>query len=218
MTPKNNILNELKELNVSLPVVSMPDMSLPQNYFDTLGNEITAEIKTNEFLSSLSSVIPYEVPDGYFEGLNTEILAQVHIAHFLDSLPKQTPFHKPADYFETLSDVVVTKSVKVNRINPLRATRTFYGKMAVAASLFVLLAIGFLLMTQTSAPKNVETQLAQISDTEIDNYIQDHAYEFDNHISYQLIDESNIDINKLENDIYNSYFDNITEDEINNFL
>lgn len=153
MTPKNNILNELKELNVSLPVVSMPDMSLPQNYFDTLGNEITAEIKTNEFLSSLSSVIPYEVPDGYFEGLNTEILAQVHIAHFLDSLPKQTPFHKPADYFETLSDVVVTKSVKVNRINPLRATRTFYGKMAVAASLFVLLAIGFLLMTQTSAPK-----------------------------------------------------------------
>lgn len=64
----------------------------------------------------------------------------------------------------------------------------------------------------------METQLAQISDTEIDNYIQDHAYEFDNHISYQLIDESNIDINKLENDIYNSYFDNITEDEINNFL
>ncbi len=218
MTPKNNILNELKELNISFPVVSMPEMSLPKNYFDTLSDEITAEIKTNEFLSNLSPVTPYEVPGNYFEELDSEILAQIHTEDFLASLPKQTPYHKPADYFEPLSDIIISKSVKVNRISPLRATRTFYGKMAVAASLFVLLATGFLFMTQTSSPRNVETQLAQISDAEIDNYIQDHAYEFDNHISYQFIDESNIDINKLENDIYNSYFDNISEDEINNFL
>ncbi|MCC7031007.1 MAG: hypothetical protein IT257_11935 [Chitinophagaceae bacterium] len=246
MQIKNDISSELKEMNIHIPFISMPEMSLPDTYFESLPDAVLSAIKTEDTVGSFTKLMPFELPADYFATFDIKIREQLHSETFIESLPDHVPFEVPSDYFtnlpaaviasakiallpadmpystplnyfEPLTETILEKTAKAGQLTPLRATRSFYSKMWVAASLFLILGAAFIMITQ-NGPANVETELAQLSDTEIEAYIKDHAYEFDNHISYQMIDESKIDLNKLENDIYNAYFDDITDEEINNFL
>lgn len=252
MTAKKHIFNELNDLGISLPVVSMPEMSVPTNYFEDLSMEVLSAIEINRALAGLPSQVPYEIPKDYFNTFASNIAQEIQLEHFIENLPAKLPFEVPnqyfdnlhseimelneqelflsslpkvnaydlpVGYFEHLSTNIISKTKIANNIAPLRATRNYYSKMSIAASLFVILALGFLLMTQNSKNSgSIESQLAQISDNEINDYIEEHAFEFDHHLSYQAIDESQIDFNLLENEIYNSYFENISDEEMHNFL
>lgn len=251
MSKKDEIRDELKAFDVNIPLIGMPQMAVPDGYFDHFSDELNEKIRVDSFLNRLPSSSPFGLPDNYFDKLDDNIrekremeqflsslplktpfdvdkqyfaqfqqniVETIHTEDFLATLPKTAPYQLSAQYFDQFSAKVLAKAVQASRLNPLRATRTFYSKMSIAASLLIILSIGFLLMTGKTSHANLENQLAQISDSEIEAYIQEHSYEFDNHISYQGIDESKIDIKKLESDIYNDYFESISEEEINNFL
>lgn len=201
---------------ISLLPAGMPN-AVPENYFNSLEGKIREKMTSDSYIEKLPKMVPFAVPQSYFEELSAKMSQLVQTDSFLSSLPKELPYSAPSVYFDPLTESILQKTVKAKQLSPLRATRSFYGKMWIAASLFLILSAGFLIMNQ-KGPKSFETELAQVSDTEIESYMKDHAYEFDNHITYQAIDESKIDINKLESDIYNAYFDDITDEEINNFL
>ncbi|MBK7689677.1 MAG: hypothetical protein IPJ31_00645 [Bacteroidetes bacterium] len=214
----DDILTEIRLDSYRSSVANTATLTVPSNYFDSLPEKILETISERAFLESLPAVVPYDVPKHYFEHSIAEIIQNSQTANFLSGLPTQVPYQLPANYFEKLADEVLLKSSKSLKIGPLRGTRTFYGKLSIAASLFIILSISFLLMFHNTKTENVENQLALVSDAEINNYIQTHSFEFENELTFQSIDESKIDLNKLENDIYNSYFDDISEEEINNFL
>ena len=219
MKNKKDIQNELDDIKISLPLVSMPSMQVPEGYFENVASNILAEIHTDEFLNSLPRQ-SMQVPENYFDTLADNIFEDIHTNAFSASLPKENIFSVPTNYFDNLTEQIVAKSIKENTIRPFSIVRTYYSKMAIAASLIMILGIGFLMISQKNihTKNNIEAQLAKIPDAEINKYIQEHAYEFDHQLSYQKIDESNIDLKKLENDIYNSYFENISDEELKNYL
>jgi len=89
---------------------------VPEGYFDTLAQEIKAEILVPVILPNSS----FSVPDGYFEGLSGQILAKVakesagtktddelaEIAPVLLSIGKRNVYSVPDGYFE--KDLVVS--------------------------------------------------------------------------------------------------------------
>lgn len=214
----DDIITEISLASYRSSLSDAPTLFVPSDYFETLHGQIMDTIGETVFLESLPSKVPYEVPAHYFDHSATDIAHYSQTANFLAALPTQVPYHLPANYFDTLADDVILKSAKSPIIGPLRGTRTFYGKLSIAASLFAILCLSFLLMFHGTKTENVENQLALVSDSEINNYIQAHSFEFENELSFQSFDESKIDLNKLENDIYNSYFEGIGDEEINNFL
>lgn len=91
MTEKDNILQELKELNSSIANLSRQSVySVPEGYFEGLAIQIMSSIKAleattaNEELAYLSTTLnsnskqtPYSVPSGYFDSLADNILKLV---------------------------------------------------------------------------------------------------------------------------------------------
>lgn len=214
----DTILTEVSLATFRSAISDTPTLKVPVDYFESLHGQIMQTIGETAFLESMPSAVPYEVPAHYFEHAATEIVQNSQTANFLAGLPTQVPYQLPANYFNNLTDDIILKSSKSLKIGPLRGTRTFYEKLSIAASLFIILSLSFMLMFHNTKIGNMENQLALVSDVEINNYIQAHSYEFENELSFQSIDESKIDLNKLENDIFNSYFDDISDEEIKNFL
>lgn len=214
----DTILTEVSLATFRSAISDTPTLKVPVDYFESLHGQIMQTIGETAFLESMPSAVPYEVPAHYFEHAATEIVQNSQTANFLAGLPTQVPYQLPANYFNNLTDDIILKSSKSLKIGPLRGTRTFYEKLSIAASLFIILSLSFMLMFHNTKIGNMENQLALVSDAEINNYIQAHSYEFENELSFQSIDESKIDLNKLENDIFNSYFDDISDEEIKNFL
>lgn len=86
MSQKDNILQELKELNASLPHQPGNIYQVPAGYFDGLADQVIARIKAMEvadsneelellspFLNNISRKMPYQIPQGYFENINTVV-------------------------------------------------------------------------------------------------------------------------------------------------
>jgi len=87
MTPRDNISNELRELNSELGGLSQqPVFQVPGGYFDNLAGEILKKVKASEaasakeelallspFLSTISKSTLYSVPSGYFEGFEKKL-------------------------------------------------------------------------------------------------------------------------------------------------
>jgi hypothetical protein len=143
MAPKDNILQELNELNSSLSINQQNVYTVPAGYFDGLAVQVLNRIKALEafnaveeldhlspMLGDLSKQVPYSVPQGYFEGLSAKALqavtenninlnAKVELASlspFLSGLKKDIPFSVPQGYFEEL-EIKALQSVTESNIN-----------------------------------------------------------------------------------------------------
>ena len=87
MTQRDNILNELHELNSDLGELNQqPVFQVPGGYFDNLADEVLKKVKASEaasakeelailspFLSAISKSTPYSVPVGYFERFENKL-------------------------------------------------------------------------------------------------------------------------------------------------
>jgi hypothetical protein len=128
MTQKDNILQELKELNSRLTDVAVQNIySVPAGYFDGLAEQVMARIRALEannaadelnalapYLDKLSREMPYSLPKDYFETLSDNVLKTIHtaglpakdelaaISPLLSSLKKENPYSVPKGYFESL--------------------------------------------------------------------------------------------------------------------
>lgn len=165
MTQKENILEELKQLNSSLAGQPQNVYSVPADYFDGLITQVIARIKALEaadageelahlspLLHGISKQLPYSVPSNYFEGLAENVSAVVHqndltvqeelgnISPFLSSLKKEVPFIVPEGYFEHLTPGIIIEEKKAGVKIISLTNRTWY-RIAAAAliiGLFVL--------------------------------------------------------------------------------
>ena len=130
MIPKDNILQELNELNSSLSINQQNVYTVPAGYFDGLATQVLNRIKASEatnaleelvylspILGNMSKQVPYNVPQGYFEGLAAKALQSItesniqltskeeldSLSPLLSGLKKDMPFSVPQGYFEKLA-------------------------------------------------------------------------------------------------------------------
>ena len=174
MTRKDNILQELNELNSTLATITPQNpYAVPVGYFDGLAARVLNRIKAMEaanaaeelgylspVLSDISKQIPYSVPQGYFEGLAGKALQAVNksndhqtakeelvtLSPLLSGLKKEMPFSVPQGYFESLSENISREENKpVTKIISITSRKWFrYAAAAVIIGIVVTTGLLFL--------------------------------------------------------------------------
>ena len=218
MKNSNYIASELKDQGINIPNGLKPPMNVPLGYFDDFSDSVLELIKEEDFLASLPKKMPFDFETTYFDSLESSILDQIKGENNIESLPKTMPFALPIGYFEDLENELKAKiEIPKKEITPLRVTRTKTQVFSIAASIILFLGIGFLFLKPTKTI-NVEQQLAQISTNEINAYILQHQAEFTTDIATETIDETSVDVNKLENEIIESQINNLSKEDLKNYL
>ena len=169
MTQKDNILQELTELNSTLgTTVGKNPYSVPAGYFDTLlagtmdlirarhARNIAEESGVlSSKLDDLTKKMPYTVPAGYFEALAANTLFNIRkgndqqnpgeelalLSPLLGGLNKQIPYSVPTGYFESLGkeERPAAKVISITRRNWFR-----YAAAAVVAVFIVVAGLIYL--------------------------------------------------------------------------
>ena len=218
MNNSNYIASELKDQGINIPNGLKSPMNIPLGYFNDFSDSVLELIHEEDFLASLPKKMPFDVETIYFDSLESSILEQIKAENNVESLPKTMPFVLPIGYFEGLENALKAKiEIQKKEIKPLRVTRTKTQVFSIAASIILFLGIGFLFLKPTKTI-NVEQQLAQISTNEINAYILQHQAEFTTDIATETIDETSVDVNKLENEIIESQINNLSKEDLKNYL
>jgi len=201
MSTRNDILNELKELNSSLSGLSLINAyQAPVEYFEGFASRMLNMVKAmdavdaSEELSLLSAVVngidrkmPFAVPANYFNGLENRIMEGVlaseseekleTLSPLLNGLKKNNPYTVPDNYFEGL--VNIAKNIeprKEAKIISIGARKWF--QYAAAAVVISFIAVGAFLFSRkdTINPVDksyawVEKSLKQVSTNDLDQFI-----------------------------------------------
>jgi len=196
---------KLDDFTLSLPK-SMP-FDIPQNYFEQLEDDL----KTSIFLEQLPKSSPLLAPDeNYFNDFAAQMTSHI----YLDQISNKNPLSVPSSYFDTQHDQIMSK-IKTNAPTQIGTRR--FAPLSMAASILFFIGLGFLMFNQTSKP-SVEQQLATISSSEIENYIQSHQLEFDTDLVLEGIDESRVDFQTLENEIIENQLNTISKEELSSYI
>ena len=174
MTQKDNILQELRELESTLADIAPQNAySVPGGYFETLVETVMIRIKALEaensseelaylspLLNRISKNMPYSIPVGYFEGLEEKLMQSVRqrsdyqtvneeletLSPLLNGLNKQMPYSIPQDYFQNLNTIsAITDSKPKTKIVSI-GTRKWLRYAAAAVVMGIVLLAGFLLI------------------------------------------------------------------------
>lgn len=214
MHPNKDIQAELNALQIDLPAPLLP-VDLPQpNYFEEFFVALQEQIASDDFLQTLPKNTPLASPEAYFD----EFPAKLHTRRFIDDLPKQTPYSLESDYFKNLPVQLMQAAVSsVPAASPLRLRLRRLAPLSMAASIALLLGIGFLFLTSSHSP-SVEQQVATLTAAEIEAYIQQHQLEFDTDLTAETLDDRQVDLQKLESDIFETQLNQFSEEEIASYL
>ncbi len=194
-----NINNELKELGV--PLEHKPDMPLsaPTGYFDTFKKDTLELIKAIDFVENLPKNMPQEVPNSYFEDFKSEMLEQVDVLEFEKAMSKEMPQNVPAGYFEQSKLDILAKIESENtetQTSPLTVTRSNKRKnWALAASMALILSAGLFFVNTDSAAIDIENELSNVSIEMIDEYIDQHEYDFD---AYEMLENPQVTTQSMQ--------------------
>ncbi|MBS1774329.1 MAG: hypothetical protein JST82_15845 [Bacteroidetes bacterium] len=211
MSNRNDIVNELRELNSPLADMSraMP-YELPTGYFEEVANDVVSIAKVMDLQEPVLNVnkgMPYMIPSGYFEALPTTINELVG-----NGLPQKASnvYEVPAGYFAQLPAAITAKAKDANK----PAKRISLGapvwkqvRWAAAAVLILSIGIGSYQYTQNKEYK-LRKELARVSSDSIHEYVQQHIDEYDT----EMIAD-NMETNDLK-----TLSKNISEQEIVNYL
>jgi hypothetical protein len=215
MQQKINIEQELNDLQLKVPIVSMPEFSVPAGYFDNLEMSVLDRIHSEDFIAQLPKNMPFDAPQGYFDQLSNELNTSIS----LEQLPKNTPYQVPIGYFNDLDTQILSKIAQTKpSLKPLKVSSRRFAPLSMAASILFFIVSGFFLINQQSSP-SVEQQLAKISDDEINLYIQAHQQEFETDlVSAEALDDSQVDIPTLEKDIIENQLNTLTKEELSSYI
>lgn len=184
MTQRDNILQELKELETSvLNFTPQNVFFVPSGYFDGLAALMLAKVKAldsknaadeisflSPVISNLSKQSPYHVPAGYFDGLAENIQRAVTgieasqttneeliaISPFLSSIRKQMPYTVPKEYFEnTAQTATVIADKRQAEVVSFTSRKWFrYAAAAVVTSVIAITAFLFINNEKPDATTN----------------------------------------------------------------
>ena len=103
MQDRINILNELRDAEafVLLNADNKNYYHFPEGYF----NNLSGDILSNIFISSLPALNPYSVPEKYFENFSELIIEKINSP----VNTKENPYMVPLGYFVTLSENILSK-------------------------------------------------------------------------------------------------------------
>lgn len=191
MTQRDNILQELKELESSLTNLSSQNIyTVPDEYFEGLAAKVLNRIKALEaanasdelsFLSptliNISKETVFTVPSGYFEGLSEKMLALVSqdndqtakeelktLSPLLSGLKKEMPYSVPAGYFDSLQTKQETKVVSIT-------SRKWFRYAAAAMIVGVIATTSLLINNSQKSFKHfeakVDKEIKKASDKEL---------------------------------------------------
>lgn len=192
------------------------------------GKEIVDELKeVAPSLSVLGDSPAYEVPQGYFEAFPNQLMAKIHtlenvqeiteelaeLSPFLASIPRQTPFTAPDGYFEGLGREVIirTNEEKPGKIVKMARRVKLFKRCLAAAAIAGVISIGAVMLSKSVNDSSLDRQLAQISDQEIEDYLQSNTDAFDNENIF-----TNVSLE--EADATSVLPDELSEAEIENYL
>lgn len=178
MTQRDNILQELKELNSQLAAETVLNVyTVPAGYFEGLANQVMARIRALEanngadelnalspYLAKLSREMPYSLPKDYFETLPDNVLKSIHtsglsakdelaaISPLLSSLKKENPYRVPEGYFEGLPATNQKETTQQPAKVVSLFSRTWFRYAAAAVVTGVIILAGLQLFTTEKEP------------------------------------------------------------------
>lgn len=183
--------------------------SVPENFFGQQHEQIYSSIYVDE-LKSKFPVSGFTVPDGYFENMQEQVFSVIKLEEMrpaaepvinptffdeqqgiisarikIDKFAENgSGFSIPENYFKVLTDRInektgIKKAYKPAKIRNL-FTKTAW-KYATAACIAVAVATGFAIKQYGSA-QNIQTQLSNLPDGDIENYLKFHSDSYESHI------------------------------------
>ncbi len=218
MKSKEQIQKELNELGVNLPSNRMPLMEIPAHYFDSFPASMTDYVRSTGFLASLPIQMPFEIPETYFEQFSNIARDTIREENLIEALPKKMPYAVPEYYFSELSDQINSK-VKTGSNSAF--IQTFLPRLSLAATVLLFMVISLKIFLNPAhtmqANSSVENQLASISDEEFNQYLIHHQAEIESSLVVVNVDESAIDLQKLEFEMLDHTFNNVSDEELINY-
>jgi hypothetical protein len=179
MTQRDNILQELKELQSSLANITIQNIyQVPAGYFEGLADQVLRRSKALEaesaigeleclssLLNSISKKTPFTVPAKYFDGADERTTSVINsdnkhqtaaeeletLSPLLSGLEKEMPYSVPEGYFQEINKAITIEAVKpaVKVISITKQTWFRYAAAAVVTG-FVVLS-GFLIFNKPKA-------------------------------------------------------------------
>jgi len=186
MTPKNNIAQELHELESSLTLLSAQHTySVPEGYFEGLAERVLSRIRAMEavtaadelghlspLLSGMPKTLPYQVPAGYFADMESTLVSVAmygeqnaseelgSISPLLSGLKKEMPYSVPAGYFDTIS-TPVAKVHQPAKVVSMGGSRKWFRYAAAAVVTGVIALLGFLYVSRDTTGSTEGTSVAR---------------------------------------------------------
>lgn len=194
-------------------------LQVSSSYFNEFEADLMAKIK-NDSIETFSKEMPFNLPIEYFKQ------NELKIQHIIRDLPTQSV----GDFSDEPNLTKFLESSNEIRIKPqevqLKITkRKLSYSLAIAASILIILTFSFYIFNTSSAESKqalvnhtIESQLDKLPVTEVDDYIQQNQSEFISDINTELLEDSDIDLNKLENEILDGQLKNFTTEELSNYL
>lgn len=208
------IVQELQDLGVNLPPASNP-YSIPDTYFDTFYSSLQEELAVEHALDAFPKTNPYQLNENYFESLESELQSRI----FLESISKEMPMELPPSYFSQFESTLQSKlKTQTPELKPMRKVSPMFSFVSIAASIVLVLGLAFWMMNQHRT-LSVEQQLARISTSEIQAYMNAHQEEFGTEVSFENVEESQIDIMSLEQEVYGNFdLNNMSSEELKKYV
>ncbi|QQT26737.1 hypothetical protein [Sphingobacterium spiritivorum] len=148
--------------------------TVPSNYFDQLQQQITANITADRWKDQIKEE-GFAVPEDYFNTLEDSIFAGIATDR-LKAEVKEDGYTVPSNYFDQLSADIQAKAFEKEqpKIVPIGGLkRRNWMRYAAAASVTLILGLGayFGIQQEETATTDLHSELANVSDAEIINYL-----------------------------------------------
>lgn len=184
LLPQNYFEDQQEQIRTAIFVQTLKQntsdqaFTVPDQFFDEQQSNIASRIIIDEFAGQKNN---FTVPDHFFEIQKSSISSQIIISEFAG---EENGFTVPVNYFEDLQKKI-TQKTGIKEVRPVLASvrklfiKTTW-KYATAACITIAVVTGVVI--KQNQPVNVKTQLSNLPDADIENYLKINADAYDNHI------------------------------------
>ena len=175
-------------------------------------------VKSNDVITSLPIEMPFDIPELYIEQLSDNVRGVIIEEKIMEALPKTMPYEVPAHYFSELPAQV---NATINVVPRSVFNRVLISRLTLAATVLLFMGISLRIFMNPVRTKHAntsfESQLAIVSDAEVDQYLLLHQAAIESSLVLVNIDESGIDLQKLEVEMLDNTFNNLSDEELLNY-
>lgn len=221
-------LNVISEIIIEpyLYLRDAPLYKVPEHYFDILPtlliNEVSGEMLLPNQLNQNTNQTQYKIPDNYFNELQNNILQKikheagetVELNAQLKQMQHEQVYHTPVNYFASLPANILSKTKETSVHTAKRVSLKPLNRVLALAAMLALFVAGFWIVQNSGSSKfDVASQIAQLSDQDIKNYISENSFNFNESTLLEAtgnVDDDlflDIDIKQEDLDFYLNDFD-----------